>query len=169
MGELVTTLGIDWKLLLANTLTFFLVLWILRKFAYRPILDVLEKRQQTVKQGLEAAERSSVELEAIQKDKAEILKAAKQEAQQIVQAAKHEGEVVKAQLLADAQTEAQATLTKTKQLLERERESMVAKAKTELADLVIQATGKVLNSTLDTKAKNALQKEAVKALKEVRE
>lgn len=169
MGELVTTLGIDWKLLLANTLTFFLVLWILRKFAYRPILDVLEKRQQTVKQGLEAAERSTVELEAIQKDKAEILKTAKQEAQQIVKAAKSESETVKAQLLADAQAEAHATLTKTKQLLERERESMVSKAKTELADLVVQATSKVLNSTLDTKAKHALQKEAVQALKEVRE
>ncbi len=71
--------------------------------------------------------------------------------------------------MADAQAEAHTTLTKTKQLLERERESMVTKAKTELADLVVQATSKVLNSTLDTKAKNALQKEAVNALKEVRE
>jgi F-type H+-transporting ATPase subunit b len=156
-------------LLLANTLTFFLVLWILRKFAFRPIMNVLDQRQTTVNAGLDAAKRSTDELAAIQKDKAEVLKAAKAEALAIVTEAKHQGEAVKAKLSSEAQAEASATLTRTKQLLAREREAMIAQAKRELADVVVMATGKVLDATLDTKAKNALQKEAVKALKETQE
>ncbi|MEK7537956.1 MAG: F0F1 ATP synthase subunit B, partial [Patescibacteria group bacterium] len=77
MGELVSKLGIDWKLLLANTLTFFLVLWILRRFAYRPIMDVLDRRQKTIGEGLDAAKRSTDELAAIKRDKEQVLKEAK--------------------------------------------------------------------------------------------
>jgi F-type H+-transporting ATPase subunit b len=168
VSELFSKLGIDWKLLIANTITFFIVLWVLRKFAFRPIMDVLEKRQKTVNDGLSAAQRSSEELAAIQEDKKEVLKAAKSEALAIVNEAKKQGEAMKAKLAADAQAEAAATLEKTKKLLERERESMVQAAKTELADLVISASEKVIGATMDTKMKNAMAKEAVQALKEVK-
>jgi F-type H+-transporting ATPase subunit b len=163
VSELFSKLGIDWKLLIANTITFFIVLWVLRKFAFRPIMDVLEKRQKTVNDGLSAAQRSSEELAAIQEDKKEVLKAAKSEALAIVNEAKKQGEAMKAKLAADAQAEAAATLEKTKKLLERERESMVQAAKTELADLVISASEKVIGATMDTKMKNAMAKEAYKS------
>lgn len=169
MSELFSKLGIDWRLLIANTITFFVVLWVLRKFAFRPIMNVLEQRQKTVGAGLDAAQRSTDELAAIQQEKKEILTAAKREAQSIIQSAQQQGAAAKATLLAEAQTEAAATLTKTKAQLAREKESMVTAAKRELADVVVQATAKVLDATLDTKMKNALTKEAVSALKEVRQ
>ncbi len=167
MSELFSKLGIDWRLLIANTITFFIVLWVLRKFAFGPIMDVLEKRQKTVGDGLSAAKRSSEELAAIQKDKVEILKAAKTEALAIVHEAKKQGETVKAKLAEDAQAEAMATLERTKKLLERERETMVNKAKVELADIIVAASEKVVAVALDAKTKSAMTKEAVAALKEV--
>lgn len=167
MGELVSKLGIDWKLLLANTLTFFLVLWILRKFAYRPIMDMLDRRQKTIGQGLAAAKQSQTELAAIQQQKEVVLKEAKAEGLAIVTEAKKQGEAFKQKLAEQAQAESAATLEKTKALLDRERMAMVNKAKTELADLVVAATTKVLDKAVDDKVQAKLADQAVAALKEV--
>jgi F-type H+-transporting ATPase subunit b len=169
MGELVTKLGIDWRLLLANTITFFLVLWILRKFAYRPIMDVLDRRQKTIGEGLDAAKQSKDELAAIQQEKEVVMKEAKTEALSIVTEAKKQGEAVKQKLAEQANAELAATLERTKQLLDRERVDMVKKAKVELADLVVAATEKVLDQTMDEKAQAKLSEQAVAALKEARQ
>lgn len=168
MGELVSKLGIDWKLLLANSLTFFLVLWILRKFAYRPIMDVLDRRQKTIGDGLAAAEQSQTELAAIQHQKEIILKAAKSESLAIVSEAKKQGEAFKQKLAKQAQAESAATIEKTKMLLDRERIAMVKQAKTELADLVVAATEKVLDATVDEKMQTKLADRAMAAVKEIR-
>lgn len=169
MGELVSKLGIDWKLLLANTVTFFLVLWILRKFAYRPIMDVLDRRQKTIGEGLDAAKKSQDELTAIQHEKAVILKAAKTESLAMVSEAKKQGEAFKQKLAEQANVESAAILEKTKALLDQERVAMVKQAKTELTDLVIAATTKVLDRAVDEKTQAALADQAVAALKEVRQ
>ncbi len=167
MGELVTKLGIDWKLLLANTVTFFLVLWILRKFAYRPIMDVLDRRQKTIGEGLEAAKQSQDELAAIQQEKTIVLKEAKNEALAIVTEAKKQGELAKQKIVEHANAAAQATLERTKTALDREQQAMVKRAKTELADLVVAATEKVLDATVDEQVQTKLAERAVAALKEV--
>lgn len=168
MPDLITTLGIDWKLLLANTLTFFLVLWVLRKFAYRPIMDVLDRRQKTIGQGLDAAKQSKEELAAILRDKEQVLKVAKTEALAIVTEAKKQGQEVRQKLADQAASDTAATVERTKTLLERERQDMVRQAKTELADLVVRATGKVLDQKITPEDRARLTTEAVTALKEVR-
>lgn len=169
MGELVTKLGIDWKLLLANTVTFFLVLWVLRKFAFRPIMDVLERRQKTIGEGLDAAKKSQDELAAIQQEKEVVIKEAKAEALAIVSEAKKQGEAVKQKLADQANAESAATVERTKLLLDRERIDMVKQAKNELADLVVAATAKVLDTTMDDKAQAKLSDAAIAALKEARQ
>lgn len=168
MAELVSKLGIDWKLLLANTLTFFLVLWILRKFAYRPIMDVLDRRQRAIGDGLAAAKQSTAELAALQKDKQQVLQEAKTEALAIVTEAKRQGEDMKHKLMAAAEAESAATIAKTKAALERERLDMVKKAKAELADVVVAATSKVLEGAVDAKLQATLADQAVSALKDAR-
>ncbi|MEK7637544.1 MAG: F0F1 ATP synthase subunit B [Patescibacteria group bacterium] len=168
MGELVSKLGIDWKLLLANTLTFFLVLWILRRFAYRPIMDVLDRRQKTIGEGLDAAKRSTDELAAIKRDKEQVLKEAKTEALAIVTEANQQGAAAKQKLAEQAQAEATATIERTKVLLDRERQAMVGQAKAELADLVVAATAKVLDRAVDEQTQAKLADQAIAALKEIR-
>lgn len=167
MGELISKLGIDWKLLVANTITFFIVLWVLRKFAYRPIMNVLERRQQTISDGLQAAKQSGEELTAMQQEKQVVLKAAKVEAQAIISAAKEQGETVKQKLAEQATSESTATLERTKELLDRERQAMVRQAKVELADLVVTATTKVLDQTLDAKTRTHLSDRAIAAVKDM--
>lgn len=165
MAELIHTLGIDWKLLVANTITFFMVLWILRKFAYRPIINLLEQRQKMVADGIAKAKQSEEGYAELQREKQRILEEAKTDALKVVHAAEVEAANLRQQEIAKTQAETSQLLEKTKQQLERERQQMVSKAKADLADLVVAASTKVLGETVDAELEKKLQTQAVKAVK----
>src|SRR5690349_12024196 len=133
MSELFSKLGIDWKLLIANSLTFFIVLWVLRKFAYRPLMNVMEKRQATIGEGLDAAKRSQEELKSIQDEKQRILEESKTESLKILQATQADAQKLRQQLLEQAQNDATALTQRTAAELERQRKQMIESAKDELA------------------------------------
>ena len=144
MSELFSNLGIDWRLLIANMVTFFLVLWLLAKFAYKPLLAIMERRRTVIDQSLKDAESIKEERTALDHYKAETLKKAREEALHIVQGAKTDAEHVKAQVMAQASTEATDLMARTKQALADEQKAMIADAKSQLADLVVHATGKLV-------------------------
>ena len=165
MAELFSKLGIDWRLLIANLVTFFIVLGLLAKFAFKPLMAVMERRRGVIDQSLKDAEAIKEERTALDHYKAETLKKARTEALHIVQGAKKDAEQVKQQVMAEASREASDLMVRTKQALADEQRSMIAEAKAQLADLVVQATGKLI-------AKNgkafttAMSKSAQEALEE---
>jgi F-type H+-transporting ATPase subunit b len=161
MAELFSKLGIDWKLLIANAITFFLVLWLLRKFAYRPLMDVMDKRRAKIDDGLDKAKQAKIELEYIATEKQKVLAAARTESLQLIQSAQKDAEARKQELMAKAETEATALVAKTRQQLDREKQQMLDQAKGELADLVVAATGKVIAAQLDDKLQRKLAEQAI--------
>lgn len=167
MAELFAKLGIDWKLLVANTITFFLVLWILRKFAYQPILSMLDKRQKTIHDSLSKAKQAEDDLHRLETEKESMLKDAKQQAQQIMHQAEQQADTIRQEKLATAQTEADKLFARTKAQLQREQEQMLTDARGKLAGLVVTATGKIMEEQMDTKTEKVLQGKAEKALKEL--
>lgn len=164
MAELFAKLGIDWKLLVANTITFFLVLWLLRKFAYKPLMDIMEKRRQTIDEGLSNADKAKAELAAVKAEKEKMLAETKEESMQMLQEAMHDAESRRQDLLAKAEADAKALLEKSKQQMEAQQQAMMEEAKGQLADLVVEATAKVVSGQLDASLQKKL---ADKALKEV--
>lgn len=161
MTELIAKLGIDWKLLLANTTTFFIILWLLRKYAYRPILGALDKRQKTINDGLDAAKTATVELEKLRQDREQILKAAKLEAHGIVATATRDAAAVRKETMTATQAESAALLAKTKLEMGRAKVKMLDDAKADLADIVVAATGQVLGKTMDGAANKKLADQAL--------
>lgn len=165
MGELFSKLGIDWRLLIANLITFFIVLGLLAKFAFKPLMAVMERRRGVIDQSLKDAEAIKEERTALDHYKTETLKKAREEALHIVQGAKKDAEHVKQQIMAQASAEATDVMTRTKQALAEEQKSMLAEAKSQLADLVVTATGKLVEK--DGKAfTSAMSKSATEALEE---
>lgn len=161
MAELFEKLGIDWKLLIANTATFFIVLWVLRKFAFKPLMDVMDKRQKAIGDGLDAAKQSREELKAIQDEKQRVMEQAKTEALQMLQATQADAAKLRQQLIDQAQADATALATKTRAELDRQKVQMLAEAKSELADLVVSATEKVIGDQLDAKLSKKLASQAI--------
>lgn len=164
MGELISKLGIDWRLLIANTVTFFIVLWVLRRFAFKPIMNVLEQRQRLAAETVTKSKQVDAQAVALEAEKQRILQEAKTEALKIVHHAKDEGETIRTQIVNDAQAEASATVAKTKVLLERQKTEMIAQAKGELADLVVEATAKVVGEQLDGPLQHKLAEKTIAQL-----
>jgi F-type H+-transporting ATPase subunit b len=165
MEELIHKLGIDWKILIAQMINFGLVVFVLWKFAYKPIIAMLEQRTAKIEGGVKNAERVEQELKDIMVRRDEELKKARQESQAIVEQARRDGEGLRAELRQAAETEAQKILTQTRQSMAAEKDQMMQEAKGELAVMVKMAAEKVLSEKLDDASDAKLIQAAVTAVK----
>src|SRR6185369_5995878 len=84
MEQVLTTFGVDWRLLLINAVNFGLLLLILWYFVYEPLTIVLEERRQKVSQGVRDAEASAIKLREIEESRSEVLAKAGSEADEVL-------------------------------------------------------------------------------------
>src|SRR3990172_2671297 len=141
MQELFSKLGIDWRLLIAQIINFTVLLFVLYRFLYRPILSVLEKRRERIEKSLEEAARVDAESKRLESLKMQKVEEAKREAAKVMEETSVQAEQAK-----------QATLERTKlesEQIASERESIFKEVQAEAADLVIGVTEKVLREKLD--------------------
>lgn len=120
MGELLKTFGVDWKLLLTQMLNFAVLFFILKKFAYGPVLSMLEKRRQIIAKGLDDASEAKKSLTDAHQNADEIKKQAKIEANAIFD---------------DAQNEARSFTTKTKNDALVEKSKIIESAYVEIESI----------------------------------
>lgn len=161
MGELFHALGIDWRLLLASIVNFFILFVILRKFVYRPVVRMLEKREQLVEDTVKRSERVQAEEHRLKARTAEELKGARIEAARIVERAAEHAEALKAQVVRDAHAEMAQMIADAKQELAVAKASLHATVRDEVADLVTAAAGKVIIQKLSGPADRRLVDAAV--------
>lgn len=105
--EIIKNFGIDPILLGAQIVNFLIVLFILRRFLYKPILSTLQKRRESIKQGLEASEQARLRLEKVIEKEKQILNSANKSAKEMISDAKKEATdlIQKAQFEAKIQAE----------------------------------------------------------------
>ena len=130
--------------LIAQILNFFVLVLILAKFAYNPLLQIIEERKQRIENDLLQAQRAKEEAETLQADYAAQLQLARKEAQAIVEAAQKQAE-------AESQAqikELRAQLVKEKELarqeIEREREKAMQQIRAEVITLSVQVAEKLV-------------------------
>ncbi len=159
--EVLAKLGVDWKLLLAQVVNFLILLWVLRRFAYRPMLQFLDDRSKKIEAGLRDAKLASEKLSEMERKEREVLEAAKKESGAIVARAKESAEKMSEKIIAESREEATRILTEARKKIENERESLRTEMKQELAGLVLLATEKVLGEKMKDVKDEALVREAV--------
>jgi len=148
MGETLQTLGIHWPKLIAQTINFAIVLFVLWKWAYQPVLRMLELRRQKIAESMAQAERIRAELEATERQRREILAQAQAQAQQLIEEARQAAARLHAQETQRAVAAAEQILAKARQAAELDRARTMAELKREVGRLVVQmtmaVTGKIL-------------------------
>jgi len=149
MQELFSKLGIDWKLLIAQIVNFLVLLFVLYKFAYGPILAMLEKRQKKIEKGLKDADEAHKKLVESEEKQKEILKHARTEAKDIVEKSRLQAEKSKSEIAASAKTQAEKILAGAKVEIEQEKQKTIAEIKSEIGGLVVAATEKILEEKID--------------------
>jgi F-type H+-transporting ATPase subunit b len=156
------TFGFNAWLFFSQVVSFVIVCILLQKFAYKPILQVLEARRQKIAEGLANAEKIKVQLAESEKRVQDILTKANADAQKMIDEAR-----ASAQALADKRS--QAAITEAEQIIARareastmERDKMMAELKREVGRLVVNTTTKVTGKILTADDQKRLSEEAAR-------
>lgn len=163
--ELLTKLGIDWKLLIAQMVNFLVLLAVLYKFLYKPLVAFLDARTNKISDSLKKAKEIEVSLKNTQAKVEEMISTAKKEAAKVLAEAQSKSEKIHQEKLAQTTAEAKTIVDRAKTAIQTEKEAMVGQAKTELAELVVKATGKILENTLTKEVDEKLVEKILKGVK----
>lgn len=163
MAELIAKLGIDWKLLLAQIVNFLILLWVLKRYAYTPLIRLLDQRSKKISKSMEDAKKIEVELDLMAKEKERVMNEARKDAQALLEDARKDAAGLVAQTRTAAKAEAAQVLRGAEQEARRVKDNIVAEAKVELADLVVRSTENVIRVKLDPATDRKLIDEALKA------
>jgi len=154
-------LGIDgWKLIV-QIVAFLIFVFLLRKYALTPIVQTLDKRQDRIREGMEAAQRMQAEMQATATRNEQILVEARQEAQAILNQARDAGDATVARARDEAQKQAEIELTKAQATLRAENEQSRLLLRQEVADLAISAATKIVRKELDSATQKRLIEETL--------
>jgi len=159
--ELLGKLGIDWKLLLAQAVNFLIVLVVLTKFVYRPVVKFLDERRARIEQSLKEAQRIEAELKAMEVKRSEVEREARQQAQVILKQAEAEAERQRQETLVRVRVEAEKVVADARIKFQAEQDEAMRTMRREAARLVVAAVTKVVGKIPGAEIDKKLAEEAV--------
>jgi len=136
-------------LIIWTIITFILLLVLLKKFAWKPLLEALQRREETVRSSIERAEQAKIEAERLLDENRKQLERAGQEGQRILNENRALAEKLKDEIVEKANQQSRRMVDQAKQEIERDKEAALIQLRDEVAGLAIQAAGKILDETLD--------------------
>ena len=158
--ETAETFGWNPWLFLSQVISFVIVAALLRKFAYKPILAVLQERRDRISESLANADKIKQQLADAEKRHQEILTKANEEAQKMIDAARVSAGVVAEKKQQEAIASAEQIMAKAREASALEHERTMAELKRELGRLVVDTTAKVTGKVLTPDDQRRLQEEA---------
>jgi|YelNatPaOPRAMG01_1025707.scaffolds.fasta_scaffold01694_10 F-type H+-transporting ATPase subunit b len=159
-------LGVNLPGLLFQAINFLLLLFILQKFLYKPILNAIKSRQEKIRKGLEEAEKATQRLAEAEAEAERILAEARAKAQEIVSQATQEGSRVREDIIAQAKAEAARILERARMEAERERELAMAEIRRQAIDLAVLTARKIVGQALDEKAQHRIISDFLSSLEQ---
>jgi len=162
LRETAETFGWNWKLFLSQIVSFCIVAFLLRRFAYKPILAVLEDRRRKIEEGQLNAEKIRKELAEAEKRYQEIVSKANADAQKMIDEARESAAHLTERKQQEAINSAEQIVTKAKEAAAIEHERQMQNLKRELGRLVVDTTAKVTGKVLTPEDQKRLQEEAAR-------
>jgi len=147
--------------LIAQLLIFLVMLGILYRFAWGPLLRILNERRARIAQGVEATERAKRELEEAERERQTKLEEARREAQAMLDRITKQAEDLRKELEAKAREQAEALIAKARTEIQQERQKAVQDLRLQVADLAVMAAGRIIGESLDAKKHRELIERAI--------
>jgi F-type H+-transporting ATPase subunit b len=157
-------LGIQWKILLAQTISFSFVLFILWRFAYKPVFNMLEARRQKIAEAMANADKIKAELAKTQADRKAVLAQAGDQANVLIEEARIAAARVREVETQKAIAAAEQIVTKAREAAAQDHARMLAELKREVGRLVVQTTATVTGKVLTADDQKRLAEETEKQL-----
>lgn len=164
MQELLNTFGVEWPKFLAQLILFIVVYFVLKKFAFAPIIAMLEERRRRIEESQLNAQRIKQQLAEAEQRHAEILARANAEAQRMIDQARESASHVADRKMQEAIASAEQIIAKAREASALEYERSMDQLKRELGHLVVETTAKVTGKVLTADDQKRLQDEAARQL-----
>ena len=136
--------------LIAQILNFLVLLAILAKFAYKPLLKAMDDRRNRIINDLDSAEQTRLDAEALKEQYAEQLAGARQEATEIVNKANQIAQNLHDELVEQARVEQEALMANAKERIEQEKQQALLDIRAEVIKLSTLIAGKIVNQKLNS-------------------
>jgi F-type H+-transporting ATPase subunit b len=163
-GQVVRTFGLNWTMFLSQVIAFSIVALVLKKFAYRPVLQMLEDRRQRIAEGLANAEKIKAELAKTEAAHQAVLVQAEGQAVKMIEEARAAAARVLEQETQKAIATANQIVTKAREASEAELARMKLELRREVGRLVVETTAKVTNKILTVEDRQRLAEETNREL-----
>jgi F-type H+-transporting ATPase subunit b len=157
-------LGIDWKALVMQTISFAVVFFVLWRFAYRPIFTVLQARRDKIADSLANAEKIKADVVKTETERQKILADAGEKADKLIDEARAAAARVRADETQKAVAAAEQIMTKAREAAAQDHDRMLAELKREVGRLVVQTTATVTGKILTPEDQKRLAEETGKQL-----
>lgn len=156
--------GVTWGKFLSQVILFAVVYLVLSKFAFGPVLAMLEERRKRIEEGQRNAEKIKKQLAEVELRYQEILRKANEDAGKLIEEARASADASGQKHLQQAIKDAEEVLVRAKEDITMERNKMVAEVKQEMVSLVIQTASKVTGKVLTAEDQQRLSAETAKEL-----
>lgn len=144
MEQIVSVFGINWKLLVIQGVNFGLLLFVLHRYLYKPVLAMVDTRRMKIENAIHKAEQAEMELGQVELEKERIVREATAKGDELISAAKKHGEAEEHLILKEAHRKAVHLLNESERRVEREREEMLQKVEREVARMAVLSAEKIL-------------------------
>ena len=158
------TLGIDGGIFIAQLVNFFVVLLVLWKFAYKPLIKMLDQRSERIEKSMRDADHVEKRVAALEDERKEVVAEARAEAAKVMELARTDAEVLKIDLIEKAKREVERVVANGKGQLKSDQEAMMREARKEMIEIAVSAAKKILSESVDEKKSASLAEEVVRKL-----
>ncbi len=148
VAEVSDRFGIQWSLLIAQAINFLIVLYVLYRFALKPVLATLDKRQAEIKAGLDYAEEMKQKLAESEERQKQVLDDASRQAKQTIEEARQAAKEYLEKQTQEANEKAAAMVSRAEESIEMERRRMLSEVREEISRLVVLTSAQVLRKEL---------------------
>lgn len=164
MNEILTSLGIDGYVVLAQAISFLVLMVLLNKFFYKPLEAILRQRQEQIANTLTSAEAQQMQAEALRKEyESHLANIADEKREKLAQAMK-DGEAARQQLLERTQTEIRELQARHQAQLALDREKLRRELQAEMSNIAVLAAGKALRAQLTPQMQSAVIDQVISEL-----
>jgi F-type H+-transporting ATPase subunit b len=144
--------------------TFLVLLLLLAKYAWKPLLQALESRQESIRKSLDDADQAKRELEQLQQQSEKIIQQARVSAESIVEKSRSDAEKVREDLKVKAKEEAESILRNAQRQIEVQTRQALQDIRNEVADMAVLIAGKVLERNVSKEDNQRLIDDALKQM-----
>lgn len=164
IGKTAATFGVTWQLFISQVISFAIVAWVLHRFAYQPILQVLAERKNRIAESLANAEKIKQQLAEAEAARRDILQKANTDATKLIEEARAAAARVQEQETQKAIAAAEQIIAKSREAAQADYEKMKQDLRREMGRLAVEIASKVTGKILNVDDQRRLAEETNKQL-----